>query len=74
MTVRHSTRTAWKARRILKAAFSNIFNIIGIILGGLLISYGVFIALIGDYKSIILMSIGFTFLLSCIEHIGKRFK
>ncbi len=72
MRVRHSTRATWRARRILRAVFSNLFNIIGIILGIIIFSFGAFLALAGDYKSIILMSTGFTFLLSSIENIEKR--
>ena len=72
MRVRHSTRTAWRAKRLARTVFSNIFNLIGIILGIIIFSFGAFLALAGDYKSIILMATGFTFLLSSIENIEKR--
>jgi hypothetical protein len=70
--MRRTTRTAWRAKRLVRAVFSNIFNLIGIILGIIIFSFGAFLALAGDYKSIILMATGFTFLLSSIENIEKR--
>jgi hypothetical protein len=70
--MRRTTRTAWRAKRLARAVFSNIFNLIGIILGIIIFSFGAFLALAGDYKSIILMATGFTFLLSSIENIEKR--